>query len=118
MSGGMWYWARRRLTLAGWGAATAVVMTAAVGTDFENTVTYQTFALLFVLMVFAFLCSFWFPGKFSATRRLPASARLERQACWRPDSAPLNMRPAERLELYAPTAASPLIWSMAARVDG
>src|SRR5450756_1140688 len=71
MSGGLWYWARRRLTLAGWAVGTALMLTAAVGSDIDNTVTYQTFALLFVLMLFAFLCSFWFRGKFSAIRRLP-----------------------------------------------
>ncbi|HSY18711.1 MAG TPA: DUF58 domain-containing protein, partial [Candidatus Acidoferrales bacterium] len=70
-SGGMWYWARRRLTPAGWAVVAAVIIAGGVGTDIENTVTYQAFALMFVLMFFAFLCSFWFPGKFSAVRRLP-----------------------------------------------
>jgi uncharacterized protein (DUF58 family) len=70
-SGGMWYWARRRLTPAGWAVGTALLVTGGVGTDIENTVTYQAFALLVVLTLFAFLCSFWFRGKFSAVRRLP-----------------------------------------------
>lgn len=43
----------------------------AVGVDIENTVTYQSFALLFAFLVFAFLSSFFFRGKFSASRSLP-----------------------------------------------
>ncbi|MDR3457228.1 MAG: DUF58 domain-containing protein [Verrucomicrobiae bacterium] len=71
MSGGLWYWVRRRLTPTGWAVVTALVVTGAVGTDIDNTVTYQTFALMFAVLVFAFPCSFWFRGKFSATRELP-----------------------------------------------
>jgi len=67
----MWYWARRRLTFAGWGVAVALVATAGVGSDLENTVSYQSFALLFALMLFSLKCSLWFRGKFSAKRVLP-----------------------------------------------
>ena len=67
----MWYWARRRLTPAGWAVATALMVTAGVGTDIGNTVTYQSFVLLSGLIFFSFVCSFWFRGKFSATRELP-----------------------------------------------
>jgi uncharacterized protein (DUF58 family) len=71
LSSGAWYWARRRFTLAGWAVGVAVMITAAVGVDIENTVTYQSFALLLALALFAFICSFFFRAKFSATRLLP-----------------------------------------------
>lgn len=70
-SGGLWYWARRRFTKAGGAVLVAICVSAAVGVDIENTVTYQAFALLFALLWFSFFFSFRFSGKFSATRRLP-----------------------------------------------
>jgi uncharacterized protein (DUF58 family) len=42
-----------------------------VGADAQNTVTYQVFALLMVIMILAFACSWAFRAKFSATRNLP-----------------------------------------------
>ena len=42
-----------------------------MGVDIENTVTYQTFALLLAFLIFAFVSSFFFRAKFSATRLLP-----------------------------------------------
>ena len=70
-TGGLWHWARRRLTLAGWAVVVALFLCGAVGLDIENSVTYQAFALLFALLLFAFTSSFFFRAKFSATRRLP-----------------------------------------------
>ncbi len=70
-TGGLWYWAQRRFTPAGWAVAVALVVTGAVGVDIDNTVTYQAFALLFAVAHFAFACSFIFRAKFSATRLLP-----------------------------------------------
>lgn len=70
-SSGLWYWAARRFTPAGlcvvccWGVA------GVVGVDIENRVTYQSFALLFAFLIFAVASSFFFRGKFSATRLLP-----------------------------------------------
>ena len=37
----LWYWARRRFTLAGLCVAGGFIVAGAVGTDIENTVTYQ-----------------------------------------------------------------------------
>jgi len=51
--------------------AVGFVVAGAVGVDIENTVTYQLFALLLVLLVFSFACSFFFCAKFAVTRRLP-----------------------------------------------
>jgi len=70
-SSGLWYWTRRRFTLAGMAVVVAVFVTGAVGVDIENTVTYQAFALLLALLVFSLGSVFFFRGKFSATRRLP-----------------------------------------------
>lgn len=68
---GVWYWAGRRFTLPGVTLVVAWMVAAAVGVDIENTVTYQSFALLLALLLFAFGCSFFFRAKFSAVRLLP-----------------------------------------------
>ncbi|HXI70430.1 MAG TPA: DUF58 domain-containing protein [Verrucomicrobiae bacterium] len=70
-TGGVWYWARRRFTLAGLCVAGGFIVSGAVGSDIENTVTYQSFALLLALLLQAFVFSFFFRAKFSATRLLP-----------------------------------------------
>lgn len=68
---GLWYWARRRLTPAGWAAGITLVVTATIGTDIENTVTYELFALLLALSALAMASVFSFRARFSATRILP-----------------------------------------------
>ena len=70
-TGGLWYWARRRFTPAGLCVAGGFIVAGAVGVDIENTVTYQSFALLLAFLIFAFACSFFFRAKFSARRLLP-----------------------------------------------
>jgi uncharacterized protein (DUF58 family) len=70
-SSGLWLWAGRRFTPAGLCVAGGWVVAGAVGVDTQNTVTYQSFALLLAFLVFAFACSFFFRAKFSATRSLP-----------------------------------------------
>jgi uncharacterized protein (DUF58 family) len=66
-----WYWVRRRFTLAGLCVAGAFIVAGAVGTDIENTVTYQTFALLLAILILSFVSSRLFRAQFSATRSLP-----------------------------------------------
>jgi uncharacterized protein (DUF58 family) len=68
---GLWYWARRRFTLAGLCVAGGLVVAATVSLDVENTVTYQTFALLLAFLLLALTGSFFFRAAFSATRSLP-----------------------------------------------
>jgi uncharacterized protein (DUF58 family) len=68
---GLWHWAARRFTPAGLCVAVGWLVAGAVGVDIENTVTYQTFALLLAFLLFAFASSFFFRAKFSATRSLP-----------------------------------------------
>ncbi len=70
-SSGLWYWARRRFTLAGLCVAGGCLAAGSTGVDVENTVTYQQFALLLALLIFAFACSRFSRARFSATRVLP-----------------------------------------------
>jgi len=70
-TGGLWYWVQRRFTLAGISVAVGLCVAGAFGVDIENTVSYQSFALLLALLLFAGGFSFFFRAKFSVTRRLP-----------------------------------------------
>ena len=71
VTSGLLYWVRRRFTFAGLAVAVAMVVCGAVGVDIENTVTYQSFALLLALLLFSFAGSFFYRATFSATRLLP-----------------------------------------------
>ena len=71
ITGGLWYWTRRRFTPAGLCVVAGLVVAGAVGVDIENTVTFQLFALLTGFLLMAFICSFFFRAKFSVTRSLP-----------------------------------------------
>jgi uncharacterized protein (DUF58 family) len=68
---GLWYWSRRRFTLAGLCMAGSFIIAGAVGVDIENTVTYQSFTLLLAFLLLALASSFFFRTAFSATRILP-----------------------------------------------
>jgi uncharacterized protein (DUF58 family) len=70
-SSGLWHWASRRFTPAGLCVAGGWLLAGAVGVDIENTVTYQSFALLFAFLIFSVASGFYFRGKFSAARLLP-----------------------------------------------
>ena len=71
VTSGLWYWSRRRFTLAGLCVAGGFIVAGAVGTDIENTVTYQSFALLLAFLLLALTSSLFFRATFSATRSLP-----------------------------------------------
>ena len=70
-SSGFSHWAIRRFTKAGLCVACGWILAGAVGVDIENTVTYQSFALLFAFLIFSVSCSFFFRGKFAVSRSLP-----------------------------------------------
>jgi uncharacterized protein (DUF58 family) len=70
-SGGLWYWSRRRFTLAGLCVAGGFIVAGAVGVDVENTVTYQSFSLLLAFLLLALAGSLFFRATFSAKRTLP-----------------------------------------------
>ncbi len=67
----LWYWARRRFTRGGLVVLGAFIIAGSSGIDIENTVTYQSFALLLAVLMAALGCSIFFRAKFSATRLLP-----------------------------------------------
>ena len=71
IASGLWYWSRRRFTLAGLSVAGGFVVAGSVGMDIENTVTYQSFALLLAFLLLALGSSFFFRAGFSITRSLP-----------------------------------------------
>ncbi len=97
---GLWYWARRRFTPAGLCVAGGWLVAGAVGVDIENTVTYQSFALLLAFLIFAFGVQFFLPRKifrdaFAAAfrHRRPAAAlsnpgeKSDGKNAGRPDAA-------------------------------
>jgi len=65
------YWSGRRFTPAGFGVMSAAVVAALLGPDTENNVAYQAFTLLACLLLVAFVFSWFFRARFSATRLLP-----------------------------------------------
>lgn len=67
----LWYWSRRRFTPAGLCATGGFIVAGAVGTDIENTVSYQSFALLLAFLLLGLMSSLFFRATFSAKRILP-----------------------------------------------
>jgi len=67
----LWYRARRRFTLAGLCLTGGFIVAGAVGTDIENTVTYQAFTFLLALLLLSLAGSLFFRATFSARRILP-----------------------------------------------
>lgn len=67
-------WTLRRFTRPGIAVLVGVILTAIMGPDTENNVTYQAFSVLFVLLLFAFAASLFFKARVSATRILPRLA--------------------------------------------
>ncbi|MDE3098443.1 MAG: DUF58 domain-containing protein [Verrucomicrobiota bacterium] len=65
------HWSRRRFTKAGLFVAGGFLVSGSVGTDVENTVVYEAFALLLGLLLLALAGSWFFRGEFSITRSLP-----------------------------------------------
>jgi uncharacterized protein (DUF58 family) len=71
VTSGSWYWSRRRFTPAGFCVAGALLITGSVGLDVENTVTYQAFPLMVVLLLLAVAASWFFRARFTVQRLLP-----------------------------------------------
>lgn len=68
---GSWYWMRRRFSTAGLAVAGGLFVAGAIGTDIENTVTYQSFTLLLSFLILGMASCFFFRARFSSTRQLP-----------------------------------------------
>lgn len=79
IAGGLWHWTRRRFTRAGLCVVVGVVLAGATGADIENTVNYQSFALLLAFLVFAFASSFFsaqhFPRRAACRASAPPASR-------------------------------------------
>jgi len=71
VTSGLWYGACRRFTLAGMAVAGGFIIAGVMGVDIENTVSYQSFALLLAFLLLALVNVFFFRVTFSATRSLP-----------------------------------------------
>jgi uncharacterized protein (DUF58 family) len=65
------YWSMRRLTPAGWIVATALMLTAGMATDTEQSVGYQVFTLLACLAAIALWSAPFFRIRFAVERTLP-----------------------------------------------
>src|SRR5712691_4324446 len=65
------YTGKRRFTRAGWMVLIALVLTALMGPDTDNSVAYQGFTLLLLLIAVAIASSWSFRVRFSAVRELP-----------------------------------------------
>jgi len=65
------YWATRRFTPAGWIVFVGLVLTGGMATDTEQSLGYQTFALLLCLSLAAVAVAPFFRARFSAERLLP-----------------------------------------------
>jgi len=96
---GLWYWARRRFTLAGLCVAGGFALAGLTGLDIENTVIYQSFALLLALLLLAFAGSFFIRANFSATRSLPRFGTVGQPLKYRVTVKNLTAKPQAGLTL-------------------
>jgi uncharacterized protein (DUF58 family) len=95
----LWYWAQRRFTLPGLCVAGGVIVAGGAGTDIENTVTYQIFALLLAFLILSFAHSRFFNAKFSAIRFLPRFGTAGQPLHYRVLVKNLTARPQKGLTL-------------------
>jgi uncharacterized protein (DUF58 family) len=89
----------RRLTQAGMLAFAGVLLTGAVGTDLDQSVAFQAFALLFSLLALASLWVPWFRGQFAIQRQLPRLASVGQTFRYRVQVRNLSPRGYGDLEL-------------------
>ncbi|MCI0535006.1 MAG: hypothetical protein L0Z50_07245, partial [Verrucomicrobiales bacterium] len=73
----------RRFTPAGLLVLTAIALTLGLSTDTTQSVGYQTFALLFCLLVVSVGSAPFFRGSFHVRRHLPRFASLEQPVTYR-----------------------------------
>jgi uncharacterized protein (DUF58 family) len=71
LSSGLQHWAQKRFTRSGWFLLCALFLSGIMGLDTENTIAYQAFTLLLILLFVAVLFSWFFGAQFSAVRLLP-----------------------------------------------
>ncbi len=76
----MWrllHWSHRRFTLAGWLVLGGIFVTGLGALDTETSSAYQGFVFLLLLLVAAFVSSWFFRMRFTAVRHLPRFATVE-----------------------------------------
>lgn len=71
------YHAPRRFTKAGLLAGTGMILAGAIGSDLDQSVAFQAFALLFALFAVALISAPFFRGRFAVDRRLPRLATVD-----------------------------------------
>jgi uncharacterized protein (DUF58 family) len=67
----MQHWVERRFTKAGLSIVIGLVASSLMSVDTDNSIAYQAFAVLLLLLLVAISCSAVFPGRFSTIRHLP-----------------------------------------------
>src|SRR3954465_15457455 len=65
------FWFQRKFTPAGKILVVATLVAAGIGVDTTQAMAYQTFTLLWILLLFAVLWTFFRAPRFSAQRILP-----------------------------------------------
>jgi uncharacterized protein (DUF58 family) len=89
----------RRLTRAGLLALTGMILAGAIGSDVDQSVAFQGFALLVSLLVLAVLWAPFFRGDFRVRRTLPRLATVYQPFRYRVQIANLSERSHRDLEL-------------------
>lgn len=98
-STGLWHWILGRFTPAGLCVLFGWLVAGAFSVDIENTVSYQLYALLFALLVFAVVCTPFFRARFSAVRVLPRFGTAGQPLHYQVDIRNLTDRPQTGLTL-------------------
>ncbi len=93
MLSGTRHWVLRRFAPPGLALLGGLAITAMLGADTENTVAYQVFALLFCLLLQAFLFSWFFRLRFTASRTLPRFGTVGEPFSYRLHLRSLSPRP-------------------------
>jgi uncharacterized protein (DUF58 family) len=96
--------AARRLTKGGLLTATGLILVGTIGSDLDQSVAFQAFALLLSLLVLAMIRAPFFRGKFTIHRRLPRMATVHQPFRYRVEVRNLSdstYRDLELLEYFA-----------------
>ena len=92
-SSGFKYWVQRRFTPAGTLLCAALLVAGGIGVDTNQAIAYQAFALLWVLLIVAFIWSLWPAPRFRAERILPRVGTAGRPLHYRMSIANPGRRP-------------------------
>jgi len=96
----LWRWYKRRFTKAGLLVAGGVAASAVVGLDTNQSVAYQAFTFLFVLLVISILWSLFFRNNFTARRILPPFGTVGESLPYRIVVQNTSQRPQRDLHIF------------------